>query len=143
MLFRNESLFKLKDFSMRPYTIPKQQGTHLIPHLQLCSVIVLAAFAISAASLAHGQGAAPSAGGAIKKPPTQMAPMAAADAVPANKVTSQDLDAAFSRADVNPDGKLSRAEAEHFPAVAQRFEQIDGNHDRFISREEFNKAASN
>ena len=124
-------------------TIPKQQGTHASPHLQLCSVIVLTAFAISAASLAHGQGATPSAGGATNKAPSQMAPMAAVGAVPANKVKSQDLDAAFNRADVNPDGQLSRAEAEHFPAVAQRFEQIDGNHDRFISREEFNKAASN
>lgn len=126
MLGCNESLFKRKDFSMRTNTLAEQQATHAIFNFQLCSVIVLAAFAMGAASLTHAQGATPSAGGAV----------------PANKVTSQDLDAAFNRADADRDGKLSRAEAEHFPAVAQRFEQIDGNRDSFISREEFYKAAT-
>ena len=62
--------------------------------------------------------------------------------IPANRVTAQDLEAAFKRADVNHDGKLSRQEAERFPALAQRFEQIDGNHDSFISLEEFGQAAN-
>ena len=126
---------------MRSNTIAIKQLKHSIPNFELCSVILLAAFAMGAASASHAQ-STPKAGSA-NSAPSQMTPVAAAGAIPANKVTSQDLDAAFNRADANHDGQLSRAEAEHFPAVAQRFEQIDGNRDSFISREEFNKAASN
>ena len=126
---------------MRSNTIARKQSKHSIPNFELCSVILLAAFAMGAASASHAQ-STPKAGSA-NSAPSQMTPVAAAGAIPANKVTSQDLDAAFNRADANHDGQLSRAEAEHFPAVAQRFDQIDGNRDGFISREEFNKAASN
>ena len=52
---------------------------------------------------------------------------------------NQQADAAFQRADRNGDGKLSRAEADHLPAVAARFEQVDSNRDTFISRGEFNR----
>jgi hypothetical protein len=131
---------------MRTRTIAKQPSKHPIANFanfELCSVILLAAFAMAAASAAHAQSTTTSTTGSTNSALAQMAPMAAADAIPANKVTRVDLDAAFNRADVNRDGKLSRAEAEHFPAVAQRFEQIDSNHDSFISREEFNQAASN
>ncbi len=38
--------------------------------------------------------------------------------------------------------KLDRQEAEHLPAVAQRFDQIDANHDSFISLAELTKAAT-
>ena len=70
------------------------------------------------ASASHAQGTAPSTGSSNNNSaPSQMTPVAAADAVPANKVTKQDLAAAFNRA--------------------------DGNHGGLISREEFNKAASN
>ena len=134
MLGLNVLLFDMKVFCMRTNSITKEPSRHSVPRFELCSVIVLATFAMGAASATHAQGAVPSTGGAL---------MAAAGAVPAGKVTSMDLDAAFNRADVNRDGKLNRAESEHFPMVAQRFEQIDSNHDSFISREEFNKAASN
>jgi hypothetical protein len=63
-------------------------------------------------------------------------------AVPQNRATPQDVEAAFGRADANKDGKLDRQEAEHLPAVAQRFEQIDANHDSFISLAELTKAAT-
>ena len=63
-------------------------------------------------------------------------------AIPPNRATSQDLEAAFKRADLNQDGKLSRQEAEFFPAVVQRFEQIDSNRDSFISLDEFSRAAN-
>ena len=120
----------------------RRTAFRLIPESEN-TVILLAAFAMGVASASHAQGTAPSTGSSNNSAPSQMAPVAAAGAVPANKVTKQDLDAAFNRADANHDGQLSRAEAEHFPAVAQRFEQIDGNRDGFLSREEFNKAASN
>lgn len=52
---------------------------------------------------------------------------------------NQQSEAAFKRADTNGDGKLSRSEADHLPAIAARFEQVDANRDQFISMEEFNR----
>lgn len=54
---------------------------------------------------------------------------------------SPSLEAAFRRADSDSDGRLSRQETEHFPMLAERFEQIDRNRDRHLSREEFQRAA--
>ena len=87
------------------------------------SVLMLALLTLGTAAALHAQ---PAPGAAI----------------PANRATPQDLEAAFKRADVNQDGKLSRQEAERFPAVAQRFEQIDSNRDSFISLDEFSRAAN-
>jgi hypothetical protein len=128
---------------MRTNTVARQPSKDhpskdSIPNFELCSVLVLAAFAMGAA---HAQGATPSTGDASRSTPSHVT--AAADAAPTRKVTRLDLDAAFNRADVERDGRLSRKEAEHFPALAQRFEQIDSNHDTFISREEFYNAVSN
>lgn len=47
------------------------------------------------------------------------------------------VEAAFSRADVNGDGKLSRDEAGHLPAIALKFDDLDTNKDGFLSMEEF------
>lgn len=52
---------------------------------------------------------------------------------------NQQADAAFQRADRDGDGRLSRAEADHLPAIAARFEQLDANRDQYISRAEFNR----
>ncbi len=54
------------------------------------------------------------------------------------RMNSRSADAAFRRADRDGDGRLSRRETEHFPALSQRFEQLDGDRDAFLSREEFN-----
>ena len=140
MLGCNRPLFNLRDLCMSTNTIAKRQSKHSILNFELCSVVVLAAFAMGAASASHAQ-SRPTAGSA-NNAPSQMTPVAATGAIPANKLTSQDLDAAFNRADTNHDGKLNRSEAEHFPVVVQRFDQFDGNHDGFISRDEFNKAAN-
>ena len=47
------------------------------------------------------------------------------------------MEAAFARADVNGDGKLTRAEAAHLPAIEARFDELDTNHDGFLSVDEF------
>ena len=54
--------------------------------------------------------------------------------------SNREVNAAFDRADENHDARLTRTEADRFPEVARRFEQIDSNRDTFISREEFTKA---
>ena len=113
---------------------------HSSPNFEVRSVLLLAALVMGAASAARAQTSAP-----LPAPPngpsSQMAVSGTADDIPHNRTTAKDLEAAFNRADVNRDGKLSRQEAEHFPALAQRFDQIDTNHDNFISRDEFNQAA--
>jgi hypothetical protein len=99
---------------------------HSIPnvfHFDMRSALLLALLTLGTVAAVHAQSAP-------------------APAIPANRVTTQDLEAAFQRADNNRDGKLSRQEAERFPAVAQRFEQIDTDRDSFISLDEFSRAAN-
>ena len=47
------------------------------------------------------------------------------------------IEAAFKRADVNKDGKLSRAEAEMLPSVAARFDDIDKAKKGYLTMDEF------
>ena len=47
------------------------------------------------------------------------------------------IEAAFARADSNGDGKLSRDEAQRFPEIAARFDELDTNRDAFLSLAEF------
>jgi Ca2+-binding EF-hand superfamily protein len=63
------------------------------------------------------------AGGAM----AQMAP----------KKEAPPVEAAFSRADTNKDGKLSKEEAERMPAIAAKFAELDKNADGFLSVDEF------
>lgn len=100
-------------------------------YFEFGSVVLIAALAMGAAAAARAQSSPPSPG----------SPSATAGTIPPNRVTRQDLEAAFNRADTNRDDKLDRQEAEHFPALAQRFELIDTDRDTFISRGEFSKAA--
>jgi phosphodiesterase/alkaline phosphatase D-like protein len=114
-----------------------------IPGFELRSVLLVAALAAGAVGAARAQTAPPSPASPTS-PPSQMAPSGtpgSTSAVPQNRTTPKDVEAAFGRADANKDGKLDRQEAEHLPAVALRFEQIDTNHDSFISLAELTKAA--
>jgi Ca2+-binding EF-hand superfamily protein len=47
------------------------------------------------------------------------------------------IEAAFARADTNNDGKLSREEAQRFPAIFLKFDELDRDKDGFLSLEEF------
>jgi hypothetical protein len=70
--------------------------------------------------------------------PASKAPTTVA-AAPPNPEIARYLEA-FERSDKNGDGKLSPAEAEHLPAIAQRFELIDTDRDGFISKTEYLEA---
>ena len=99
------------------------------------SVLLMGLLVLACASAAHAQ--APAAPAAAS--PQTTAPVA--QAVPPNQTSGRDVEAVFLRADTNRDGKLDRKEAERLPAVSQRFDQIDADHDNFISLGELNKAA--
>ena len=47
------------------------------------------------------------------------------------------IESAFSKADTNGDGKLTRAEAAQLPAIAARFDLLDKDKDGTLSLEEF------
>ena len=89
---------------------------------------------LSAASFALGaQAQAPSA----TRPQLPSKELLAAG----QEVTPRDLaaaQAAFTRADTNKDGKLSREEvAAGLPALSPKFDELDKNHDGYLSFEEF------
>lgn len=57
-------------------------------------------------------------------------------------VAAKDMMAAFTKADINKDGKLDIVEAENVPGLVARFKQVDTDGDGMISRAEFEKAAT-
>ena len=71
---------------------------------------------------------------------------ALASAMPASAelsaVDREAIEAAFARADTNGDGKLSREEAQRFPEIAARFDELDRDHDGFLSLIEFSVGAT-
>ncbi len=113
---------------------------HSMPNFELRSVLLFSALAVGLAIASHAQGS-PQPLVATGTASAQMTTAGAVDVIASNKIMNREVDAAFNRADSNGDGKLSREEARHFPAIEPRFDQIDGNHDNFISRDEFMKAA--
>lgn len=52
------------------------------------------------------------------------------------------INAAFARADANQDGQLSPAEAASFPAIGNRFKELDRDRDGSLSLQEFQAGAS-
>ena len=47
------------------------------------------------------------------------------------------IEASFTRADVNGDGKLSKDEIARLPAIAGQFDELDKNKDGLLSLDEF------
>lgn len=78
--------------------------------------LVLAAIALSA----HAQTAVPS---------SDVQPVAAKD--------KQVVESAFTKADGNTDGKLSRDEVARLPAIHVKFDELDRDKDGLLSLDEF------
>jgi Ca2+-binding EF-hand superfamily protein len=55
-------------------------------------------------------------------------------AAPRERLTAESV---FTRADANHDGKLSRAEVARFPVFAEKFDQLDADHDGLLDLTEF------
>ena len=47
------------------------------------------------------------------------------------------MEAAFTRADTNADGKLSKDEAARMPAITAKFDELDTNKDGSLTMDEF------
>lgn len=66
------------------------------------------------------------------QPSTTAQPMAAKD--------KQVLESAFTKADANTDGKLSKDEAAKLPAISTKFDALDKNKDGQLTLDEFSGA---
>jgi EF hand len=100
------------------------------------TLIAGAAITLLSTSAVWAQSTAPTAGGAAPTAPTVPAPAAAAD----KPMSVKEMSAAFTKADANKDGKLDKIEAEGVPGLAAKFEQVDVDGDKFVSKAEFEKA---
>ena len=63
---------------------------------------------------------------------------APADTMPAANASA----AAFTRADANADGKLTREEAARMPAIASKFSELDKDKDGVLNAAEFEAGAA-
>ena len=103
--------------------------------LKLSQRLVAAAIAALSVGAVCAQSTAP----AMESSPAPAAKSAAA--APMEKpMTAKEIAAVFTKADANKDGKLDMAEAQAIPALAARFEQVDTDGDKLISKAEFEKA---
>ncbi len=117
-----------------------QHQSHSMAVLYKPAVRTMAACSFAAAALLAAAGTVHAQAAAPASPPAAANSPAPAGSTAPKLPSISEVNAAFDRADENHDARLTRAEADRFPEVARRFEQIDTNRDTFISREEFSKA---
>lgn len=56
---------------------------------------------------------------------------------PATAVDKSVVESAFTKADLNGDGKVSKEEAVRLPAIGAKFDQLDANRDGSLGLDEF------
>ncbi len=93
------------------------------------TLIAGAAISLLATSAVWAQSTAPAMGTGAP------APAAAGD----KPMSAKDMALAFTKADANKDGKLDKLEAEGVPGLAAKFEQVDADGDKMVSKVEFEK----
>lgn len=130
----------------------KAQQRCLFP-FETRSVMLFAALTLGGLGAAQAQGNAPApqwgpAGSSEKSAPRSNAqgakPEGNQTGAPKEGQASNQADAveeAFERADANRDGQLNPQEAATLPAISQRFQALDTDHNGMLSREEFARGA--
>jgi EF hand len=96
-----------------------------------------AVIVLLASGAAWAQSTTPAPAGAA---PPMDKPAAATPAASDKPMTSKEMSAAFTKADVNKDGKLDKMEAEGIPGLGARFDQVDADGDKLVSKVELEKA---
>lgn len=104
-----------------------------------CGLLLLSALVLGPAWAAEEQ--APSVA-ACMRPSCERTPVIMLRRTSVSPAQVSPAQAAFNRADSDHDGRLTRQESEHFPAMAPHFMLIDTNRDNFLSFDELMRAAS-
>jgi hypothetical protein len=104
------------------------QNTNFIRHSLLVCLTSVSLVAVAQTAAPAAPSATPKAAAAGTDPKPTAAPSAKDKA---------SMEVAFSRADTNGDGKLSKEEAARMPAIAAKFEELDANKDGNLTMDEF------
>ena len=107
-----------------------------LPNFETCSVALFASLVFYGPLPSKAQTARSSAPSATSSNPAPSTTVA----IPPNRWTAEQLRQAFSTADLNRDGQLSREEASSLGGLARRFDQVDTGKDGSISSAEFDEA---
>ena len=112
-------------------------------HFEASSVLLFAALTFGTAGAVQAQSgstSSPSQASRAVIGPASSNPAAPQASFGGGKTTSSAA-AAFDRADADRNGMLSPQEASTFPAIGERFQALDKNQDKMLSREEFEAGA--
>ena len=105
------------------------------------SVMLIAAMALGGGASLHAQTPSPLKTPSPPAQSTGQSPFTTGGTPKAPMGAPSPTNAAFDRAATAQDGKLSAQEAKALPAMGNRFEQLDTDHDGALSREEFDDGA--
>lgn len=113
-------------------------------HFEASSVLLFAALTFGTAGAVQAQSGSTSGPSQASKSvigPASSNPAAPQATFGGGKTTTSSAAAAFDRADADRNGMLSPQEASTFPAIGERFQSLDKNQDKMLSREEFEAGA--